>query len=82
MSVLSGPNDRAEPSAVYPCRCLCFGLRLQITRTTPRRLMILQCSQIRFTLERTFMTQSVLLIVRETAFKDNGCLLSNQRFLT
>jgi hypothetical protein len=29
---------------------------LQITRTTPRRRMILQFSQMRLTLERTFMT--------------------------
>jgi hypothetical protein len=47
---------RAGPSVFYPCRCLCFGSRLQITLTTPRRRTILQCSQIRFTLERTFMT--------------------------
>jgi hypothetical protein len=31
-----------------------LGLRLQITRTTPRRRMTLQCSQIGLTLERTF----------------------------
>ena len=37
-----------------PCRCLCLGLRLQMMRTTPCRLMTLQCSQIGFTLERTF----------------------------
>jgi len=38
----------------YPCRCLCLGLRLQITRITPRRLITLQCSQIGLTLVRTF----------------------------
>jgi len=31
-----------------------LGLRLQITRTTPRRRITLQCSQIGRTLERTF----------------------------
>jgi len=38
----------------YPCRCLCLGLRLQMTRMTPRRLITLQCSQIGLTLVRTF----------------------------
>src|SRR5258706_3914875 len=38
----------------HPCRCLCLGLRLQITRMTPRRVMTLQCSQMGLTLERTF----------------------------
>jgi len=38
----------------YPCRCLCLALRLQITRSTPRRLITLQCSQIGLTLVRTF----------------------------
>jgi len=37
---------------------LCFGFRVQITRTTPRRRTILQCSQILFTLLRTFMVDS------------------------
>jgi len=37
-----------------------LGLRLQITRTTPRRRMTLQCSQIGLTLERTFTTSSEL----------------------
>jgi hypothetical protein len=37
-----------------PCRCLCLGLRLQMMRTTPCLFMTLQCSQIGFTLERTF----------------------------
>jgi hypothetical protein len=31
-----------------------LGLRLQITRITPRRLITLQCSQIGLTLVRTF----------------------------
>jgi hypothetical protein len=47
---------------------LCFGLRLQITLTTPRRRTILQCSQIRFTLERTFMTKSVLFYRSRDSF--------------
>jgi hypothetical protein len=33
---------------------LCLGLRLQMTRVTPLRLTTLQCSQIGFTLVRTF----------------------------
>jgi len=33
---------------------LCFGLRLQMTRMTPRRLITRQCSQIGLTLVRTF----------------------------
>jgi len=33
-----------------------LGFELQITRTTPLRLMMRQFSQIRFTLARTFMT--------------------------
>lgn len=37
-----------------PWRCLCFGL-MQITRTTPSRLMILHLSQIFLTLALTFM---------------------------
>jgi len=31
-----------------------LGLRLQMTRITPRRLITLQCSQIGLTLARTF----------------------------
>src|SRR5688500_1283329 len=42
-----------------PCRCLCLGLRLQMMRTTPCRLITLQCSQIGLTLERTFITSDV-----------------------
>jgi hypothetical protein len=38
----------------YACRCLCFAERLQITRTTPRRLITLQCSQTGLTLVLTF----------------------------
>jgi len=33
-----------------------LGLRLQMTRMTPRRLITLQCSQIGLTLVRTFTT--------------------------
>src|SRR5205814_364062 len=47
----STPAMRAIP---YPCRCLCLGLRLRMTRITPRRLITLQCSQIGLTLVRTF----------------------------
>jgi hypothetical protein len=38
----------------YPWRCLWRGL-VQMTYTRPCRLISLQFSQIRFTLERTFM---------------------------
>ena len=41
----------------YPCRCLCLVL-VQITRTTPLRRTILQFSQIRRTLVRTFISTS------------------------
>src|SRR5438034_3217087 len=46
---------RATVPPRYFWRCLCRGLRLQITRITPLRRTILQCSQIFFTDERTFM---------------------------
>ena len=50
----STPEIRAIDD--QPCRCLCLGLRLQMTRVTPLRLTTLQCSQIGFTLVRTFTT--------------------------
>jgi hypothetical protein len=37
-----------------PCRCLCLGFLEQMMRTTPWRLITLQCSQIGLTLLRTF----------------------------
>ena len=42
-------------SPVQPWRCLWRGFLLQITRTTPRRRITLQCSQMGFTLVLTFM---------------------------
>ncbi len=42
-------------TTVYPCRCLCFGVREQITRITPFRLITLQYSQRGFTDARTFI---------------------------
>ena len=53
----------------HPCFCLCLGLE-QITRTTPLRRIILQFSQIRLTLLRTFIAD--LYILRHAAL----CLLS------
>ena len=41
-------------SRLQPCRCLCRAL-LHTTYTRPLRRTILQCSQIRLTLVRTFM---------------------------
>ena len=55
----------------YPWRCLCLGLRLQITRTTPRRRTILQCSQIGLTLLRTFIF-STLTNVCGRAWNNSG----------
>jgi hypothetical protein len=43
----------------YPWRCLCLGF-VQITRTTPWRLMILQFSQRRLTEGLTFMLPFLL----------------------
>gem|GEM_PF-6813099 len=40
---------------LYPWRCLCLGF-LQMIRTTPLRRTTLQFSQIRFTLDLTFIT--------------------------
>jgi hypothetical protein len=42
-------------SAFYPWTCLCLGLTSQITRTLPRRRMILHFSQIFFTEGLTFI---------------------------
>lgn len=39
----------------YPCRCLCRGSS-QMTRTTPFRRISLHFSQMRLTLDRTFMS--------------------------
>jgi hypothetical protein len=44
----------------YPCRCLCFGVRLQMTRITPLRLITLQYSQRGFTDARTLISFSLL----------------------
>ena len=41
-------------SPAYRWRCLCLGF-VQMTRTTPRRLITLHLSQIGFTLTRTFI---------------------------
>ncbi|BBL79560.1 hypothetical protein RxyAA322_14140 [Rubrobacter xylanophilus] len=46
-------------TTAYPCLCLCRGLE-QITRTTPRRRMTLQRSQMGLTLALTFITLPLL----------------------
>lgn len=50
---------RAKIACRYPCRCLCFGVREQITRITPLRLITLQYSQRGFTDARTFILASL-----------------------
>src|SRR5205085_2244773 len=76
----SGPSPRqTRPEPVFsdlwpltshrwdqPCRCLCRGSS-QITRTTPLRLISLHFSQIRRTLDRTFMVH----LFRKTPY-DSG----------
>lgn len=47
--------DLPDSSLCYPCRCLCFFRRGQITYTRPRRRMMRQCSHIFLTDVRTFM---------------------------
>jgi hypothetical protein len=51
---MSTPITRGIAFASYPCRCLWRGL-LQITYTVPLRRTNLQFSQIRLTLDRTFI---------------------------
>jgi hypothetical protein len=48
-------DRRRIQSKLYPCRCLWRGF-VHTTKTVPRRRTILQCSQIRLTLARTFIT--------------------------
>src|SRR3954453_5995848 len=50
------PTDHGQLTKDYPCFCLCF-VFVQMTRTIPLRRTILQFSQMRRTLLRTFMTQ-------------------------
>src|SRR5215207_522517 len=49
-----GRSTPAIRAMIYPCRCLCLGLRLQMIRVTPLRFTTRQCSQIGLTLLRTF----------------------------
>src|SRR5690349_14741061 len=52
--LLTREIDARNTSHDQPCRCLCLGFRLQMMRVTPLRFTTLQCSQIGFTLVRTF----------------------------
>src|SRR3989475_9409901 len=61
-----GRACEAPPPKFYPCRCLCRGF-LQMIRTTPRRLTILQCSQRTLTDGRTFISSLLLEPVRDPA---------------
>src|SRR6476646_565603 len=81
-------RGRSTPAirAIYPCRCLCFGFRLQMMRTTPWRLITLQCSQIGLTLLRTFTIAPIAVQISplvagrnsELAFEITGSTPRNQ----
>jgi len=49
---------------LYPWRCLCFGFREQMMRTTPFRRTTLQCSQIGLTLLRTFTSLAPIRLLQ------------------
>ena len=55
MSTIYVDTEDSGHRRYFPCRCLCLGL-VQMTRTTPRRRMILHSSQIRLTEARTFIS--------------------------
>src|SRR5687767_903871 len=61
--------DAGDTSHAQPCRCLCLGLRLQMMRVTPCRFTTLQCSQIGFTLLRTFTGAPVKNLERDSKNK-------------
>src|SRR5438034_4239090 len=63
---IGGGHPGPLRSSLYPCRCLCRGF-LQMIRTTPRRLTILQCSQRTLTDGRTFISSLLLEPVRDPA---------------
>src|SRR5438128_1930728 len=64
----SMPAIRAKELLLrYFWRCLCRGLRLQITRITPLRRTTLQCSQIFLTDVRTFMRPSLFVPIHDPA---------------
>jgi hypothetical protein len=54
-----GAADPEDVGKADPWRCLWRGFFLQMMRITPRRRTTLQCSQIGFTLARTFMFASL-----------------------
>src|SRR5713101_4397411 len=60
-ALLRGYVDTGESRhlAPHPCRCLCFGVFEQITRTTPFRLITLQLGHIFLTDGRTFISKSL-----------------------
>ena len=65
--VATAPTRRRGAPAGQPCLCLCLGLDLQITKTFPARRTILQLSQIRLTLDRTFMAVATFVLFRLSA---------------
>src|SRR5271170_2159554 len=52
---MSLPPHTLDSVLLYPCRCLCRGLLLQMMYTLPFRLTLMQCIHIFLTADRTFM---------------------------
>src|SRR4029079_11085193 len=73
LAIVLSPSSvlAARRRRLYPCRCLCRGF-LQMIRTTPWRLTILQCSQRVLIDGLTFMlvARSLLEPVRDTSTRE------------